>query len=120
MTILRLALWVFTVATFAVTFAAVADTGYNWPRVFLGDLVAMNWRSQFNTDLVIHLGLTGVWVAWREGGGFKGVVFGVFCVIWGGMFTFPYLLVAIARARGSSAVLFLGVHARASASGVTP
>ncbi len=119
MTILRLALWVFTVAIFAVTFGAVVDSGYNWPRVFVGDLAAMNWRSQFNLDLVIHLGLMGVWVAWREGGGFRGLVFGVFCIVWGGMFTFPYLLAAIARARGNPAVLFLGVHAPASASGVT-
>lgn len=119
MTILRLALWVFTLAIFALTFSAVADSGYHWPRVFVGDLAALNWRSQFNADLVIHLGLMGVWVAWREGGGFKGLVFGVFCVIWGGMFTFPYLLVAIARSRGNPASLFLGVHARASTSGAT-
>ncbi len=111
MTMLKPALWVFTIIIFAITFNAIGTAGYNWPRVFIGDLAAFNWRTQFNADLVIHLGLMGVWVAWREGGGFKGCVYGAFCVIWGGMFTFPYLLVAIARARGDHARLLLGVHA---------
>tara|TARA_R110001592_G_scaffold57963_3_gene176105 strand:- start:623 stop:985 length:363 start_codon:yes stop_codon:yes gene_type:complete len=117
MTMLRFALWISTFVIFAVTFGAIADSGYNWPGVFLGDLAAVNWRSQFNTDLVIHLGLVGVWVAWREGGGLKGCVYGVFCVVWGGMFTFPYLLVAIARTRGDYARLFLGVRANANLTG---
>lgn len=111
MTVLKIALIAFTVIIFAVTFGAVADSGFNWPRVFVTDLLAINWRSQFNTDLVIHLGLMGVWAGWREGGGLKGGVCGVFCVIWGGMFTFPYLLVAIAKSRGDMGELFLGVHA---------
>ena len=112
MATLRFSLWVFTVIIFAVTIGAVIRSGYNWPAAFLSDLVAINWRSQFNADLVIHLGLLGVWVAWREGGGIKGLVFGAFCVIWGGMFTFPYLLLAITRARGNMESLFLGVHTR--------
>ena len=119
MTMLRTALWAFTIIIFAVTLCALIDSGANWPRVFVGDLLAFDWRSQFNTDLVIHLGLMGLWVAWREGGGIKGPVFGVFCVIWGGMFTFPYLLFAIAQSRGDMHSLFLGVHARASRSAVT-
>ncbi len=108
MTSLRVSLVVFTIAIFAVTFAAVAASGFNWPAVFLGDLVALNWRSQFNADLVIHLGLIGVWVAWREGFGVKGVIYGAFCVIWGGMFTFPYLLVASYRANGDPRAIVLG------------
>lgn len=111
MTSLRTALTLFTVLIFAVTFGAIADSGFNWPRVFLGDLFALNWRSQFNIDLVIHLGLMGVWVGWREGGGLKGIIYGAFCVIWGGMFTFPYLFVALTKSHGDMSELFLGVHA---------
>lgn len=107
---LRFSLWIFTLVIFGITLGAVVHSGSNWPSVFFSDLVAVNWRSQFNTDLVIHLSLMGAWVAWREGGGGKGYLFGAFCVIWGGMFTFPYLLIAIARARGDMADLLLGVH----------
>lgn len=108
---LRLALALSTVVIFAVTIAAANNGGFNWPAVFAGDLVALNWRSQFNADLVIHLALIGVWVAWREGPGLKGLVFGAFCVIWGGMFTFPYVLIESYRARGDVRRILLGVHA---------
>jgi hypothetical protein len=120
---LRLVLLLSTVLIFAVTFGAVADSGFNWPRVFLTDLFAINWRSQFNTDLVIHLGLIGVWIAWREGFGSTGLVCGVFAVLWGGMFTFPYVLLASYRAEGNVRDILLGVHAvqrtAARISGVT-
>ena len=111
MTGLRVYLVIFTVTIFAVTIAAVAGHGVVWPKTFFGDLFALNWRSQFNTDLVIHLGLMGWWVAWREGFGTKGYVCGVFCVIWGGMFTFPYVLIATYKASGNLAEIFLGVNA---------
>lgn len=111
MATLKLSLVVSTVAIFAVTFGAVADSGFNWPRVFLTDLAAVNWRSQFNADLVIHLALFGVWVWWREGGGFRALVYGIFSVVWGGMFTFPYLLVALTRSGGNMREFFFGKQA---------
>lgn len=110
MPLLRLVLAASTAAIFGATLAAIAHAGYNWPAVFLGDLLAGNWRSQFNTDLVIHLALIGVWVAWREAWSAKGLVFGVFCVIWGGMFTFPYVLVESYRARGDTVRILLGAR----------
>ena len=117
MLLLRLSLIVFTIAIFAVTIAVVGNAGYDWPSTFFGDLAALNWAAQFNTDLVIHLGLVGVWVAWREGFGVKGIVFGVFCVMWGGMFTFPYMLYASYRANGDPAAILLGVHAGSNGRG---
>ena len=114
MTLLRMSLCLFTVIIFAVTFGAIADSGLNWPRVFLGDLFAINWRSQFNADLVIHLALVGAWVAWREGFSLKGSIYGIFCVIWGGMFTFPYVLLASYRAKGDLRLIFLGVNAESA------
>ena len=110
MTSLRVSLVVFTIIIFAVTFAAAAASGSNWPAVFLGDLFALNWRSQFNADLVIHLALIGVWVAWRDGFGIKGMIYGAFCVICGGMFTFPYLLLASYRANGDPRRMILGTR----------
>jgi len=110
MTVLRFMLVLATVAIFAVTIAAAKRAGINWPAAFMSDLLALNWRSQFNADLVIHLALVGCWVAWREGWGAKGAVFGVFCVVWGGMFTFPYVLIESIRADGDPERIFLGAN----------
>lgn len=107
---LRICLVVSTIIIFGVTFIAISGHGVIWPKTFLGDLVAGNWRSQFNTDLVIHLALIGWWVAWREDFGLKGYIFGIFCVIWGGMFTFPYVLYATFKAQGDFQEIFLGTR----------
>lgn len=101
----------FTVVIFAVSIAAAEGHGYNWPATFFPDLVRLDWRSQFDADLLLHLVLFGVWVSWREGGTARGHLFGVLCVVWGGMFTFSYLLWAVIAAGGNPAGLTLGVHA---------
>ena len=59
MTILRVFLLAATVVIFAITIYAVATKGINWPAVFFGDLPQFDWRSQFNTDFLIHLILLG-------------------------------------------------------------
>ncbi len=105
---------VFTIVIFAVSIAAAARYGYNWPATFLSDLVSLDWRSQFNVDLLLHLILFGAWVSWREGFTPRGHFFGVMCVLWGGMFTFPYLFWAGWVAQGKPAGLALGVHAARS------
>jgi len=102
---------VFTVVIFAVSIAAVAGRGYNWPATFFADLVRLDWRSQFNTDLLLHLMLFGAWVSWREGFTGRGHLFGAMCVVWGGMFTFPYLLWVGFQAGGDPIRVALGVHA---------
>ncbi|MEQ8660238.1 MAG: hypothetical protein RLW62_05440 [Gammaproteobacteria bacterium] len=104
----------FTVVIFAVSIAAAASHGFNWPATFFADLLVLDWRSQFDADLLLHLVLLGVWVSWREGGTARGHLFGVLCVVWGGMFTFPYLLWAGVAAGGDPLALALGVHARSA------
>ena len=62
---LKVGLVVSTIAIWIVTVLTVVAYGFNWPAVYFGDLVQLDWRSQFNTDLVIHIILLAVWVAWR-------------------------------------------------------
>ncbi|MGR8947669.1 MAG: hypothetical protein ACU84Q_06450 [Gammaproteobacteria bacterium] len=113
---LRVCLVISTIIIFGVTFVVISGHGVIWPKFFISDLLAANWRSQFNTDLVIHLALVGLWVAWREGFGVKGFVFGIFCVVWGGMFTFPYVLITTYKAKANFSDIFLGVHSSRTAS----
>jgi hypothetical protein len=110
MAILRAFLGLATFVIFAVTISAVAAGGINWPAVFFGDLLNFDWRSQFNTDFLIHLLLFATWIAWREGFTPLGYLFGFFSIFWGGMFGFPYLLFATYKAGGDPRALVLGVH----------
>lgn len=78
------------------------------------DLAALIWRSQFDADLIMHLLLLAGWVWWREGGGVKGDIIGFFYVIWGGMFSFPYLLYLIAQNQGGMRAVLLGVNGQSA------
>jgi len=70
----------------------------------------LDWRAQFDVDFLILLLLLAVWAWWREGGGLRGMVIGFLCVIWGGMFSFPYSLVLIARHKGNAQAVLCDVH----------
>ena len=112
MALLRIFLVLSTILIFAVTIYAVVTKGINWPAVYFGDLLALDWRSQFNADFLIHLFLLATWISWREGFTMKGYIFGFLSIFLGGMFGFPYLLHATYKANGDAAAILLGVHAR--------
>ena len=97
-----------------VTWHAVNVLGFNWPIIFFGDLINHPWRSQFNTDFLIHLLLFGSWVVWREQSKSVGLFCGFWCVIGGGLFGFLYLLVTSYRAQGDINVFFLGKHSEST------
>jgi hypothetical protein len=108
MTALRFFLMVSTAGIYLMTLAASANHGINWPAVAVSDLLALDWRSQFNTDFIIYLLLVATWISWREGFTAKGHTFGFLSVVMGGMFTFPYLLYATYRAGGDPKEVLLG------------
>jgi len=110
MTLLRTFLMFSTVLIFAITIYAVITMGVNWPAVFFGDLIQMDWRSQFNADFLIHLFLLATWICWREGLTLKAYFFGFLSIFMGGMFGFPYLLMATYKAKGDPKQILLGVH----------
>lgn len=112
---LRMLLVASTVGIYVLTVAAIISQGWNWPAVAVNDLRSMNWRSQFDFDFIIHLLLLASWVVWREGANARAYVFGFLSVVMGGMFSFPYLLHAIYKAKAQPRALLLGVNARARA-----
>lgn len=109
MTIFRASMAASWVLIMGVTIYVVAVHGINWPVVYFGDLFALNWRSQFNLDLLIHLALFYSWVYWREESKTKGMVYG-FLTLMGGMFSFAYLLYASYAAKGNVKKFLLGMH----------
>ncbi|MBD2570393.1 hypothetical protein [Anabaena lutea] len=110
MTLLRAFLVVSTLLIFTVSIYAIVTRGINFPAVYFGDLLKLDWRAQFNTDLLIFLCLTAIWVTWREGFTPKGFLFGFLCPSVGAMFVCPYLLLATYKANGDPKELLLGVH----------
>ena len=111
MAILRMFLLASTVIIFTISIYAVITKGINWPEVYFGDLLSFDWRSQFNIDFLIHLFLLATWICWREGFTPKGYLFGFLSIFMGGMFGFPYLLIATYRAKGDPFLILLGNHA---------
>lgn len=111
MTSLRVFLLFSTVLIYGMTLIASVYHGLNWPAVVIEDLAALNWRSQFDTDFLVYLLLGATWISWREGFTPKGYAFGFLSVFLGGMFTFPYLLLATYQAGGNSKCVLLGIHA---------
>lgn len=101
-----------TITIYVITILAINNGGFNWPIVFFGDLFNLDWRAQFNTDFLIHLFLLALWISWREGFTPRGIIFGFLSIFMGGMFGFPYMLLAIYKANGNPEQTLLGVHAR--------
>ena len=108
MTLLRILLILSTVAIYLLTYFALVSQGANWPAIAISDIQALNWRSQFDVDFLIHLLLLAIWISWREGFTPKGHVFGFLSIILGGMFSFPYLIHASYIAKGNPAKILLG------------
>ena len=110
MKLFRIFLALSWVLIIGITVYAIAKLGFNWPAVYFGDLVTHPWRSQFNTDFLIHLFLLCSWIFWREDSKLKGAIYGFLSIFMGGMFGFAYLLFATYKANGNVAALLLGSH----------
>ena len=98
------------VAIMASTIYAANALGYFWPAVYFGDLFDHPWRSQFNTDFLIHLFILCSWIYWRESSKIKGAIYGFLSIFMGGMFGFAYLFYASYTARGNVSAMLLGSH----------
>lgn len=110
MKILKIGMMLSTIGIYLFTVSAILAQGWNWPAVAFNDLIALNWRSQFDFDFIIHLILIASWIIWREGGHARAYLFGFLSVVMGGMFSFPYIIYAIYLAKGEPRALLLGVH----------
>jgi hypothetical protein len=100
MNIFRIFLIASWLAVVALTVHAIGAQGMAAGDIFMGDLLIVGWRSQFNADFVVHLCLLALWVAWRERFRPAGLLLAALCILGGGVFSLAYLLVASLRCRG--------------------
>ena len=91
------------------TALVIANEGWNLFPIFFGDMGAMAWPGQFNTDFIGFLVLSASWLAWRNEFSSSGLVLAV-CGFFGGiMFLALYLFIMSYRVNGDMAELLLGV-----------
>ncbi|MFZ1743971.1 MAG: hypothetical protein WAT93_14030 [Pontixanthobacter sp.] len=90
------------------TMIAVGSHGWNLVPIFFGDIAAMNWPGQFNTDFFTFLLLSGIWIAWRNE--FTPAALGLALVgVFGGMlFLSAYLLFLTYQTGGNIKAIMLG------------
>lgn len=82
--------------------------GWNLLPIFFGDMAAMTWPGQFNSDFLSFLLLSGLWLAWRHQFSVGGISLGLLAVFGGMMVIAPYLLYASFMADGDVRILLLG------------
>ena len=80
--------------------------------VYSNDLKAGNWRTQFCSDLILHLGLVGLWAAWRLKFSIKGIVSGLLCFLGGSLFSFAYLFALVTYHKGDIGAVVMGRRLR--------
>jgi hypothetical protein len=106
----RILLVLLLLALTAYTGVVIANHGWNLLPVFFGDMAAMNWPGQFNTDFMGFLILSGLWTAWRHHFSPLGLLLGLIAVFGGMMFLTIYLLVASFAVQGDVKALLLGAR----------
>ena len=101
MTAARIFLTLATILIYLITAVVMASHGVNWFAVVLGDLQALDWRTQFDVDLLTYLAIIGSWIAWREGFGVKGWVLASSAWSWAGSSPSPTCSTAPSPAAGT-------------------
>ena len=76
--------------------------------VYSNDLDAGNWRTQYCADLLVHLGLVGLWAAWRVKFSIQGVVIGLCCFLGGSLFSAAYLFALTTYHKGDMSRVVMG------------
>ncbi len=108
MTLFRLILIVMIVNILVYTGIVGLNHGWNLAPVFFGDIVAMTWPGQFNTDFMSFLVLSASWTMWRNGFSGVGIGLSVLALFGGIMFLAPYLLFLSFQADGDIREVMLG------------
>lgn len=101
----RILLAVFWLVIAGYTAVTVSNHGWNLFPFFFGDIAKMGWAGQFNVDFLTMLGMSALWVAWRNRFSAGGLALSVLAFFGGGLFLTTYLLVLTNGDRDMKAVL---------------
>lgn len=76
------------------TVAAIEQTGPFGAGAAFFSGAATAWQAQFNVDLGVHLLMVAGWIAWREKTLLRKVGFGAAAILFGGVFSLPYIFLS--------------------------
>ena len=108
MTAFRILLVGIFVTLLAYSGIVIANHGWNLFAVYFGDMAALAWPGQFNLDFMFMLALSGLWVAWRHGFSWLGLLLGLLAFFGGALFQSVYLLAISLQAKGNLREILLG------------
>lgn len=108
MQLFRLLMILFTVMISVYTASVIATYGLDLFTPFFGQMTDWTWTGQFLFDFQTFLILSGLWTAWRMKFSGKGIVLGIVAVVFGILFTAPYLLYLTYQYDGNWSKILLG------------
>lgn len=73
-----------------------------------GEMFANTWQSHFNVDLFLHTLLFTCWVFYREKHSAMALLYGIFSVATGAVFTFLYVIVIAYLSKGNLILIMNG------------
>lgn len=86
--------------------------GWNLIPLFFQAIAERHWQGQFNMDFTGFLGLSALWVMWRNGFTIGARVLGIVAFFGGMLFLATYLLVLARHHQGDIESILLGRHDR--------
>ena len=108
MTLFRLYLAAVWVCLSAYTFVVGTEHGWQLLPIFFANIAEGSWSGQFNVDFMTFLGLSGIWVAWRQRFSAVGILLGLVAFFGGMMFLGAYLLLLSFRPGADMRSILLG------------
>lgn len=75
---------------------------------FYGVMLESTWQSHFNVDLLLFTVLFTGWTIYREKSLLVGITIGLFSILFGGVFSFLYLLICAVRSKEDFYFFFNG------------
>lgn len=87
---------------------AIRNEGWILFTIFTNDIIALNWRGQFNLDFSCYLTLSGVWIMWRNKFSISSIIFAIIAMIIGIIVFAPYLLYLLTTEKGDLKKVILG------------
>lgn len=111
----RFLLIIFFILIWGIMLVKTIVVSTNEPESFFSPFYVImldsTWQSHFNVDLFLFSMVFAVWAIYREKSLFVGFTVGIFSILFGGVFSFLYLIICAFRARGNLYLLLNGKKA---------
>ena len=92
----------------ALTLIAFQREGAGLFDIFVGNILAGGWNGQFNADFASYLGLSGLWIMWRNRFTPASIILAIAAMIIGIILFAPYLMYLLNKEQGDLKKVLVG------------